>query len=410
MKAPFRHDHTAWVTHFVRDRNPEQDFPGEDENTVERYAGNELDWDAPAFEVLKAIIRLGGIMPGHSFRNGRTTIYGGQPAICATEMPLYAFATYARSRAEKGNVSAYGISFLKSEFFEAGGRAAIYGLATENATYVENDPFRRIFNDSVLPRHEQFRYVAHNPSKIGPYIDWSHEREWRWIPRNDELDEIWEDGFNGIGPRPALPLFKGRLEGRPFSRICVIVWTAEEAQEVRELLTALYLAGSNNYDTPFDRKLIERSHIIVLEEVVAAVEAGNDINAQTVEGLSEARLLEPVKLVPPPENAEEIVKQAFEAAAIAASTAKKAHLDKYGDNHGGFGFAHAVTTDVTNPIVQYMLATDRASGPFDNEVWINCPSAAGSGDINLAEATCRAAVEVLREKLGIVIWTSLRDD
>jgi hypothetical protein len=243
MKPPFRHDHTAWVTHFVRDRNPEQDFPGEDEDTVERYAGSELEWDATAFEVLKAIVRLGGIMPGHSFRNGRTTIYGGQPAICATEMPLYAFASYARSRAEKGNVSAYGISFLKSEFFESGGRAAIYGLATDNVTYLENNALSRIFDDCVLPRHEQFRYVAHNPSKSGPYIDWSHEREWRWIPKNDELDEVWAEGFDGIGPKPALPLFKGGLEGRPFSRVCVIVWTTEEAQAVRELLTALYLAG-----------------------------------------------------------------------------------------------------------------------------------------------------------------------
>jgi len=374
MKPPFRHDHTAWVTHFVRDRNPEQDFPGEDEDTVERYAGSELEWDATAFEVLKAIIRLGGIMPGHSFRNGRTTIYGGRPAMCATEMPLYAFASYARSRAEKGTVSAYGISFLKSEFFESGGRAAIYGLTTDNVTYLENKSLSRIFDDCVLPRHEQFRYVAHNPSKSGPYIDWSHEREWRWIPKNDKLDEVWAEGFDGIGPKPALPLFKGRLEGRPFSRVCVIVWTTEEAQEVRELLTALYLAGSNNYGTPFDRKLIERSHIIVLENVVAAVEAGNDINAQTIEGLTEAQLLEPVKLAPPPDNAEEIVKEAFEAAAIAASAARDAHFAKYGDQRGGFGFAHAVTTDVTNPIVQYLLATNRASGPFDNEVWINYPS------------------------------------
>lgn len=409
-KRPIRHDHTAWVTHFVRDRNPEQDFPGEDEDAVAYYAGNELDQDATAFEVLKAIIRLGGIMPGHSFRGGRTTIYGGQPAICATEMPLYALATYARSRAKTGNVSAYGISFLKSEFFEAGGRPAIYGLASDTISYVHNNALIRIFDEAVLPRREQFRYVAYNPVKAGHYIDWSHEREWRWIPRNEDLDEIWAEGFDGIGPKPALPIFKGKLEGRPFTRVCLIVWTAEEAKEIRELLTALYLSGSNNYDTPFDKTLIERSHIIVLEDVVAAVEAGSDVDAQTIEGLAQAHLLEPVKLAPPPENAEEIVQDAFEAAAKAAKAARDAYLAEHGEFHGGFGFAHAVTTDVTNPIVQYMLATDRASGPFDDEVWIEYPGPRGSGGIYLAEAICRAAVEVLSEKLGIVVWASVRDD
>lgn len=405
-----RHDHTAWVTHFVRDRNPEQDFPGEDPDDVAYFAGEELDEDAPAFEVLKTIIRLGGIMPGYSFRGGRTTIYGGQPAVCATEMPLYAFATYARSRAKARNVSAYGISFLKSEFFEAGGRPAIYGLASDEVAYVQNNALNRTFDDSVLPQREQFRYVAHNPVQSGRYIDWSHEREWRWIPRDQKLDEIRAEGFDGIGPKPALPLFKGKLEGRPFSRVCLIVWTAEEALEIRELLTALYLAGSNNYDTPFDKNLIERSHIIVLEDVVAAVEAGSDINAQTIEGLAEAQLLEPIALAPPPLNAEKIVQEAFEAAAIAAKSAAEAHLAKYGDRRGGFGFAHAVTTDVTNPIVQYLLATDRASGPFDEEVWIQYPNQRGSGEIHLAEAICRAASEVLAEKLGICVWPSVRDD
>lgn len=405
-----RHDHTAWVTHFVRDRNPEQDFPGEDADAVEYYAGKELDEDATAFEVLKSIIRLGGIMPGHSFRGGRTTIYGGEPAVCATEMPLYAFATYARSGAKAGNVSAYGISFLKSEFFLAGGRPAIYGLAFGAVSYARNNAFTRIFDDSVLPRREQFRYVAHNPVQSGRFIDWSHEREWRWIPRDEERDQIWAEGFDGIGPKPALPLFKGELEGRPFTRVCLIVWTAEEALEIRELLTALYLAGSNNYDTPFDKKLIERSHIIVLEDVVAAVEAGRDVNAQTIEGLAEAQLLKPIALAPPPENAEEIVQEAFEAAAIAAKAAGDAHLAEHGDRYGGFGFAHAVTTDVTNPLVQYLLATNRASGPFDDKVWIEYPRPRGSGEILLAEAVCRAASEVLTEKLGFFVWTSIRDD
>src|SRR5690349_18006638 len=64
-----RHDHTRWLTHFVRDRVPDQDFA---DDRVKDGVGGELGPDADAFSVLAAIIRLGGITPGYSFRNGRT--------------------------------------------------------------------------------------------------------------------------------------------------------------------------------------------------------------------------------------------------------------------------------------------------------------------------------------------------
>lgn len=406
-----RHDHTAWLTHFVRDRNPEQDFPGEDEDESGRYAGGELELDAKAFQVLKTIIRLGGLTPGYSFRNGRTTIYGGQPAVCATEMPLHAFATYARASAKAGNVSAYGISFLKSEFYEAGGRPAIYGLSADDVRYACNTATCRIIDESILPKREQFRYVAHNPAGLTGRIDWSHEREWRWIPQSNDLDEIWVKDHNGTyGPTPALPIFKGSLDGRPFTRVCIIVWSTDEANEIREQLTGLYLAGHNNYDTPFDKCLIERSHIIVLGEVVRAVERGNDLNAQTIEGLAQAQLLQPITIAKAPANADEIVATAFAAAGEAAKAAGAAFTAQHGDRFGGCGFAHAATTDVTNPIVQHLLATRNASGPFDGEVWINYPGAMGSGDVYYAEAACTAAAKVLSKNLGIPIYVTIRWD
>jgi len=57
-----RHDHTKWLTHFVRDRNEIQDIPGETEDECNYYVGGELEPDASAFEFLKSIIRLGGIV------------------------------------------------------------------------------------------------------------------------------------------------------------------------------------------------------------------------------------------------------------------------------------------------------------------------------------------------------------
>lgn len=410
-KDKMRHDHTDWVTHFVRDRLPDQDFPGDDAEESGYYHGGELEPNAEAFSVLKAIIRLGGITPGYSFRGGRTTIYGGQPAVCATEMPLYSFAQYARNRGDSAKVSAYGISFLKSEFYQAGGRPVIYGLSIDKPPFVENTSTRRIFHESVLPVAEQYRFVAYNPSGSSKWVDWSHEREWRWVPQDEEQDEIWAQGYDGtFDSTPALPLFKGRLEGRPFSRVCIIVWTKEEANEIREMLTGFYLAGSNNYDTPFDKKLIAASRIIVLQDAVDLVEGGKDLEAQTIEGLQAANLLAPIALPDPPANAVVLVKDAMEKAGAAAKAAALAYFQKYGDN-GYCGYANAVTYEVTSPIVQYMLKEGLASGPFDGRVHINFPKDyPACQTLDYDEAACEAAAQVLSAELGVSVHCESRGD
>ena len=405
-----RHDHTSWLTHFVRGRNPDQDFPGATEEEYLFYAGEELEPDADAFDVLKAIIRLGGIKPGHSFRGDRTTIYGGKPAVCVTEMPLYALAKYAQSRATQGNVSAYGIAFLKSEFYASGGRPAIYGLSTDNVSYVKNTDKCRILADSVLPRSEQYRYVAYNPALSRGRLDWSHEREWRWIPRDERKDQIWAKEHDGLGSTPALPIFKGQIDGRHFTKVCVIVWSNDEAEEVRNLLTGLYLAGSNNYDTPFDKSLIERSRIIVLEEVVKAVEEGNDINAQTIEGLAAAKLLQSITITTPPPDAQKIVDAAYADATLVSAAAHAAYEEEHGSSFSGFAHVHVATTDLTNPIVQYLLDTKMAVGPFDNEVWISVPGVGGSGDRDRNEAVCKAVAQVFEDSFGIDVYITVRDD
>jgi hypothetical protein len=407
-----RHDHTDWLIHFVRNRLPEQDFPGTTEEEAGFYQGGELEPDADAFSVLKTIVRLGGIIPGYSFRNGRTTIYGGGPAVCVTEMPLYSFAQYARARGDETKATAYGIAFLKSEFYAAGGRPVIYGLSTIHTKFTINTETVRIFEDSVLPQAEQYRYVAYNPLKKGRWVDWSHEREWRWVPQDVDADEVWVQDYNGIyGPTPALPIFKGRISGRPFTRVCIIVWTRDEAEEVRSLLTGFYLAGCNNYDTPFDRSLIEASRIIILQDVVAAVEKGGKLRSQTIEGIEEADLLAPITIPPPPAHADAIVKAAMDKAGAAAKAAVEAFVSKHGSGSSTCGFAHATTYEVTSPIVQYMLKKGLASGPYDGCVWISFPkNYPASQSMDYCEAGCRAAAKVLSAELGIKIYCATRFD
>jgi hypothetical protein len=404
-----RYDHTRWLTHFVRDRLPEQDFP---EENVRDPVGGELSIDADAFSVLATIIRLGGIMPHRSFRNGRTTIYGGQPAICATEMPLYSFAQYVRSRADTAKVSAYGIAFLKTEFYAAGGRPVIYGLSVDNPKFVEDKPTSRVFHNNVLPRAEQYRYVAYNPSGSSKWVDWSHEREWRWVVKNKNRDEVCAIGSDGcFDSVPALPIFKGTTDDGRFSRVCIIVWTHEEASEMRELLTGLYLAGNNNYDTPFDKKIIERSHIIVLQDVIELVESGKTLEAQTIEGLQAANLLTPITIAEPPPNAALIVQGAMEKAGAAAKAAVEAYMAKHGVEGGYCGWANATTWEVTSPIVQYLLSHGGASGPYDGRVHIEFPQEyPSSQSLDYNEASVEAACKVLSAELGISVYCDSHAD
>ncbi len=326
-------------------------------------------------------------------------------------MPLYSFATYVHSKKDSSKVSAYGIAFLKSEFFAAGGRPAIYGLSTDSPIYIANTPYQRIFDSSVLPIAEQYRYVAYNP--LGTHwIDWSHEREWRWIARSEDRDSIWCKDYNGyIGPTAGLPLFKGKLEEFSFSKVCIIVLTHDEALCIQELLTGLYLAGSNDYDTEFDRRLIEHSSIIVLQDVIDAVENGKELDAQTIEGLEEAKLVKPIVISTPPSNAGELVMQAFAQASASGKAAAETYISKYGGDGGACGFAHAVTYDVTNRIVQYLLAEELASGPFDGAVWINVPSDwPFMPTIDYQETICEAIASTLTKTLGITVCMESRLD
>ena len=406
-----RHDQTNWLIHFVRDRIPEQDFPGETEEEFNYLAGGELECDASAFCVLKTIIRLGGLIPGYSFRKGRTTIYGGHPTVCATEMPIYSFAMYAKNRSDSSKVSTYGIGFLKSEFYSAGGRPVIYGLSNPDTIYLNNDPYCRILDPSILPIHEQYRYVAYNPLPSN-WIDWSHEREWRWIAQDKSRNYLERMDGNGCYQIVyGLPLFSGIENEGFFTRLCIIVRNHSEAKQIQEDLTGFYLAGSNNYGTPFDKKLLENSFIVVLEDVVDAVEKEGELNAQTIEGLQKANLLRSIILTAAPSNAEAIMHQAILAASFAGEKAAKEYIKNHPHHDGSCGFAHVVTWDVTNPFIQYLLSHNLASGPYDGRVHINIDGKwEFRQSINYQEFICEAMAKSLKRHLNIDFYMHSRLD
>lgn len=268
-----------------------------------------------------------------------------------------------------------------------------------------------MFADTVFPICEQYRFVAYNPTSTN-WIDWSHEREWRWKAQDDDKDQVWAEDHNGtLGPIPALPLLKGRLDGRPFSKLCFIVWTSEEANELQELLTGFYLAGGNNYDTEFDKLLISRSKIIVLADVVEAVEKDKRLPSQTIEGLEEANLLRPILLHEPSEDNAKRIAHALQNASVAGKSAALEYVENHPADAGSSGFAHAITFDVTSPIVQQLLSSGSASGPFDGKVIINIPETwSFRQSLDYQEYVMKAAVESLKKDLGISVFVDTRLD
>lgn len=402
-----RHDHTEWLIHFVRDRCPEQDFLEGSAEETDYLAREELEYDAPAFSVLKTIIRLGGLIPGYSFRSGGTTIYGGQPVICATEMPIYSFAQYAKSQKNSKNVSAYGIALLKSEFHVAGGRPAIYGLSVNQLIYKEKTKLIRTLCESILPEAEQYRLVAYNPQP-DQRIDWSHEREWRWRVTDGENESIWccDDSKSG------LRLFGGKSNDCHFTKIYVIVWTQEEAEEIQKMLTGFYLANGNNYGTPFSRNVLKESRIVILNKVISEVVDGKNFDCQTIEGIADACLLDPLVIVPDfDEELEKRVESAITLAKIAGNMVAGRYMASHDINSGYCGYAYASTSDVTNPAVQLMLKKGLAKGPYDGCVLVSVdgdwPS---TNSLDFENVIYMAVCEALTKELGINFYLYSKAD
>ncbi|HJK93997.1 MAG TPA: DUF4427 domain-containing protein [Polyangiaceae bacterium LLY-WYZ-15_(1-7)] len=188
MRNQDRYDLSDWLIHFTRavdlEEGPES-FP--------------IDWDLgemvedtklSPFFLLRRIVRKRQILSTWSMRGGKRTIYGPDPAVCFTEMPIGAFVQASAERAERGeNISSYAIMIPRVDAFAAGARQVIYGLSQTAVAQTHADGSRRL-PTSALALIEQFRYSAYDPTRAGK-LDWAHEREWRWPNRSST-------GFNDV--------------------------------------------------------------------------------------------------------------------------------------------------------------------------------------------------------------------
>lgn len=178
-----RYDLSDRLIHFFRAVDPAHaDTPVLPEHWS--FASVEI-WDDPfsPFFLMRNALRQGRLWATWSVRSGRRTIYGPDPAVCLTEMPIAAFVEAGHARAARGEaMSPYGLVFPKAAMFGAGARSVIYGLSGD-VTVSDAEDGARLIAPAQLPSREQYRYVTYAPTAARP-IDWTHEREWRWPLRD----------------------------------------------------------------------------------------------------------------------------------------------------------------------------------------------------------------------------------
>ena len=276
-----RLDISALITHFIHDRNPDNDpdwIYGEGEHIRFPYVHDCLknsrfdDWynrdkeypiepDGSALKVLLKIIDDGHIKSTWSFRNNLPTVYGPRSAVCFTEMPLYALIEYSRQRGDKSSVQPYGISIFKKDAFKAGARPVIYGL-TNNHEELAQNPATRGKAFKMWPRFlapscgiaesEQYRYVRFSlTGKV--FSDWTHEREWRWSDYRDQYS------------CPGLPLYLE--DGQKFPIIMIFVPTNAEAQQVLDRLKVHYDSGWDGSSNELKKDNLLNTRVIALDQV-----------------------------------------------------------------------------------------------------------------------------------------------
>ncbi|MHB8118671.1 MAG: hypothetical protein ACYDHX_08100 [Methanothrix sp.] len=276
-----RPDMSAWVTHFIHDRNTENDpdwiygegepirlpyiYDHEKNSRFEEWYNRDEQYiikpDAEALTVLLKIIDDGHIRSTWAFRGGRPTIYGPRAAVCFTEMPLYALLDYAKQRADKYNVQPYGISILKQDAFRSGARPVVYGLTGNHeemprSLHVKKNAIKewpRFLQQSCgIALHEQYRYVSFNLGE-GGYSDWTHEREWRWCDYEDQYS------------CPGMPLY---LDESPnFSNIMIFVPNGEDAQQVLDRLKVHYDSGWDGFGQQLNTQNLLNTRVIALDQV-----------------------------------------------------------------------------------------------------------------------------------------------
>lgn len=208
MKNNIRFDLSNYLIHFFRDI----DMDGANAIALPEHMG----WatiiegqSIPAILMLRSAVRNGRLWATWSFRNGVRTIYGPNPAVCMTDMPIAAFVEASRERHARGEaMGEVALVFPKKTMRSLSALPAIYGLSQDLTIRPAGaDGSARLLPENVMPLAEQYRYVTDSYP-----IDWTHEREWRWPCRVPDYLST-DDCLSSWSDIPGLNLYEENILG-----------------------------------------------------------------------------------------------------------------------------------------------------------------------------------------------------
>lgn len=409
-----RDDLSDWVVHFVHGMKPEWVWVNEAGETepmpvafdahgnglvleYQTYRHPSLDFELSAFEVLLRIIDDGYLQTSWSFREragGKVgpTIYGRRSALCFTEMPLHALIDYQSKRVGSGYVEKYAIVVKKREFFSAGGRQVISGLSAEHRELQRDSDdscfCRNLSPECGLGEHEQYRYVAMNIGR-GQYVDWSHEREWRWTKN-----------YHAYNFTPGLPLWLEQRECDPetenaFSEIIIITETDHQVPIIVNKLLSLYDSGRNEFGILFDLQRLRSTKVTSFSRIKRE-------GIRHIEDLKfplESRIREVFY------NHQHLsrAKEVYEISRLAAQEAVRQIICREPEDDFDFcGRAELVLQDSHNEFVQALVSEKiaKASAGDGYVIEVNDRSLTQQS-MYLNMRGCEAAGEVFLEELGL---------
>ena len=328
-----RYDLSDRLIHFFRAVDPSHaDTPLLPEHWS--FASIET-WDDPLspFFLMRNAVRQGRLWATWSFRGDRRTIYGPDPAVCYTDMPIAAFVEAGLARAARGEaMSPYGLIFPKRAMFAEGARPVIYALSDDVSVSSRSDGARLIAAHQ-LPLAEQFRYVTYDPAAPRP-IDWTHEREWRWPLRDAPSPNPEREGLPpDIEDLHGLELDKPALAG-----MGAIVKTSRQAEQlVYDILTKIDRGDIEETQYDFVLALADVSNIADLRDR-AALEAAIDAGRIDLSSFFQVRK-----------------SRALTAKAEVVQIVREVEADAKPPEYGEFGGCWLWITDTTHEVTRALL-------------------------------------------------------